>query len=577
MADPVAVLEALSYIYPHAASPALKNVSLEVARGEFLGIVGPTGAGKTTLCLTFNGIVPQFYGGRFFGRMQVAGFDTVETPISRLARHVGMVFEDPESQLTATSVENEVAFPLENLCVPPPEIRERIRWALEAVGLAGLEARHPATLSGGQKQRLAVAAALALRPDLLVLDEPTSQLDPAGVEELFAILRALHRLEGVTVVMVSHAAEALAEHADRIALLVAGELETVGTPEAIFKQSERLEAHGVRVPQVTRTWELLREAGLPVGELPVSLGSALDAAQQLRPQLAPLSASTPLPGAGYTEGVAVPLVAVQGLHHVYENGVAALQGVDLEVGPGEYLLIAGPNGAGKSTLVKHLVGLLRPTRGRVLVGGQETEALSTSALARRVGYVSQNPDRQLFTATVEEEVGFALRNLGHPPGEVEARTVESLTAMGLLDRRQSHPLALPRGDRARLVIAAVLAQDPQILIFDEPTTGQDVRGARAILEITRTLHAAGKTVIVVTHHLSLMPGYARRAVLLAEGTLRLDAPLRQAYHEVELLRRSDLEPPQAVLLARTLCPGRLLVTPEEVAACAAGRWRGGRG
>jgi energy-coupling factor transport system ATP-binding protein len=379
----------------------------------------------------------------------------------------------------------------------------------------------------------------------------------------------------VTVVMASHAAEALAEHADRIALLVAGELETVGTPEAIFKQSERLGGHGVRVPQVTRTWQRLREAGLPVGELPVRLDTALAAAQQLRPQLAPLSASAPQPEAGDAQGTASPLIAVQGLHHVYENGVEALRGVDLEVGPGDYLLIAGPNGAGKSTLLKHLVALLEPTQGRVLVDGRETGALSTSALARRVGYVSQNPDRQLFTATVEEEVAFALRNLGRPPEEVEARTVESLAAMGLLDRRQAHPLALPRGDRARVVIAAVLAMDPQILIFDEPTTGQDARGARAILEITRTLHATGKTVIVVTHHLYLMAEYARRMVLLSGGTRRLDAPLRQAYHEVDLLRRSDLEPPQAVLLARALCPGRALVTPEEVAACIAGRWRGG--
>ncbi|HEC22034.1 MAG TPA: ATP-binding cassette domain-containing protein, partial [Chloroflexi bacterium] len=238
--EPIAVFEDVSYMYPGAARLALKDISLEIQAGEFLGLIGPTGAGKTTLCLTLNGIVPQFYGGRFFGRVTVAGLDTIEHPVSRLARHVSEVFQDPETQLIATSVENEIAFALENICLPREEMQARIPQVLEAVRLDGMEHRHPHELSGGQKQRLAIAAGLAMRPDLLVLDEPTSQLDPVGRQEVFAVLRELNRELGVTILMASHSAEEMAEHADRIMLLSEGEAVALGTPDDIYGDVERL-------------------------------------------------------------------------------------------------------------------------------------------------------------------------------------------------------------------------------------------------------------------------------------------------------------------------------------------------
>ena len=271
LVNPIVVLDKVSYLYPRSDKPALANISLQINRGEFLGLIGPTGAGKTTLCLTLNGIVPQFYGGRFFGRVMLAGLDSLEHPISHLARHVGMVFEDPETQITAVSVENEIAFALENLCMPREEMVKRIPWALEAVRLEGLEKKHPHALSGGQKQRLAIAAALALKPDLLVLDEPTSQLDPAGSQEVFATLRELNRAMGLTVVMASHAAEEMAEHADRIALLNHGELVETGTPDEVYGDVERLLDSGVRAPQVAETFYLARKRGLAVPEIPVRL------------------------------------------------------------------------------------------------------------------------------------------------------------------------------------------------------------------------------------------------------------------------------------------------------------------
>jgi energy-coupling factor transport system ATP-binding protein len=571
MKEAIAVLEAVSYMYPRTPEPVLKDISLEVFKGEFLGLIGPTGAGKTTLCLTFNGIVPQFYQGRFFGRATVAGLDTLDHPINRLARHVGAVFQDPETQLIATSVENEIAFALENLSMPREEIMARIPRALEAVRLEGTEKKHPHELSGGQKQRLAIAAALAMQPALLVLDEPTSQLDPVGSDEVFATVRELNKELGVTIVMASHAAEEMAAYADRIALLSHGELVTTGAPGEIYAQIELLHEHHLRPPQVASTFYLARKGGAPVQSVPVQLEPGLDALDSLWDQCPvkpPDGLSEP------TDRSGEPLLSVKDLEHTYQDGTTALHGVSLDIHSGDYVLIIGQNGAGKTTLVKHFLKLLEPTRGVVTVAGTDTRELTVSGLARRIGYVAQNPDNQIFSATVEDEVSFALKNLDYPEEEVEVRMVESLEAMGLLDVRQSHPLALPKGDRARVVIAAILAMKPEIIIFDEPTTGQDFRGAKYILEVSRQLHEMGKTVVVITHHLYLMPDYAERVIVMGKGTILLDAPIRHAYHQTEVLRSTFLTPPQAVLLAQHLSSldGRdyKLLTPEEVASCFTG-------
>ncbi len=571
-AIPLVTLDNVSYIYPRAEKPAVHDVTLDIGKGEFLGLIGPTGAGKTTFCLSLSGIVPQFYGGRFFGHIAVAGLDTLEHPVSRLARHVGAVFEDPETQITATSVENEIAFALENLNVPREEILARIPRVLEATRLEGTAKKHPRELSGGQKQRLAIAAALAVQPDLLVLDEPTSQLDPMGAQEVFATVRELNKTLGITVVMASHAAEELAEYADRLALLVDGALAAVGTPDDLYAQVEYLERCHVRPPQVAQTFVRVRQAGVTVLTIPVRLPEGIAAVKAIRSTSVPVSSAGVSPADMTARTGKTPvLLSARNLTHVYGDDTVALRDVSLDVHAGEYLLVVGQNGAGKSTLAKHFLRLLLPTSGAVLVDNTDTRDLTTSALARRIGYVAQNPDNQIFNATVEAEVAFALKNLKYDEAEIKTRVEQSLTVLGLWEQREAHPLALPKGDRARVVIAAILAMRPDVIIFDEPTTGQDYRGARAILDISKQLHAAGKTVIVITHHLYLMPEYAERVAVMGKGTLLLDAPIREAYHAVDVLASTHITPPQAVLLARALAEEHHadfpLLTPEEVAAC----------
>jgi energy-coupling factor transport system ATP-binding protein len=555
MKEPIATLDSVSYMYPRSREPVLKDISLDIYKGEFLGLIGPTGAGKTTLCLALNGVVPQFYQGRFFGRATVAGLDTLDHPINQMARHVGSVFQDPETQLISTSVENEVAFALENLCLPREEILDRIPRVLEAVRLEGTERKHPHELSGGQKQRLAIAAALAMLPDLLVLDEPTSQLDPVGTEEVFDTVRELNKEMGMTIVMASHAAEEMADHADRIALLSLGELVVTGSPDLIYSDVDLLHEHHLRPPQVATTFYLAAKAGAPVNDVPVRLEDGLKALDSMQGHctVAPPEELPELP-----TRTGEPLLSIKDLEHTYPDGTE---------------LIIGQNGAGKTTLVKHFLSLLEPTQGIVAVGGIDTRELTVSELAGRIGYVAQNPDNQIFAATVGDEVAFALTNLDFPEKEVEARVTESLESMGLLEVRENHPLSLPKGDRARVVIAAILAMKPEIIIFDEPTTGQDYQGAKYILEVSKQLHEMGKTVIVITHHLYLMPDYAERVIVMGKGTVLLDAPIREAYHQTELLRSTFLSPPQAVLLAQHLAAGNGhdydLLTPQEVARCLA--------
>ncbi len=578
--SPLLEFRDVSYQYPQSAGYALLNVNLAVQPGEFFGLVGPTGAGKTTLCLAINGIVPQFFGGRFFGSVATAGLDTVENPISTLARCASQVFEDPETQLLATSVENEVAFALENLKFPREVIRERIAEALALVRLDGLEKKHPHELSAGQKQRLAIAAALAVRPALLVLDEPTSQLDPAGTEQVFRTVRSLNRELGITVVMASHAAEEMAEYADRVALLSGGQVVSIGTPDAVYSEIERQQAGSpapiLRPPQVTRLFGALsaqhasakqqRDAALP--PLPVRLEQAVDQICTLYPPTPPArpsAAPSPEPSAARPN----PLLSAKNLVYRYPDGTLALNDVSLDIFPGDYLVLAGQNGAGKTTLVKHFLNLLQPAQGTVTLHGRNIAGKAVSELARTIGYVAQNPDNQIFNTTVADEVAFALRNLGYPPGEVENRTSQNLAAMGLEGMRQRHPLSLPRGDRARVVVAAILAMQPEIIIFDEPTTGQDYRGAQQILELTRSLHQMGKTILVISHHLYLMAEYARRMVVMGKGNILLDTSIQEGLYAADTLAQSYLAPPQAVQLVLALRREkrwlRGLLTPEAIA------------
>lgn len=562
--------EEVSYFYPKADGPALRDVSFQVRPGEIVGVAGPTGAGKTTLALACMGIVPQFYGGRFFGAVRIGYMDTTEHAVHALARRVGLVFQDPDTQLVAASVEAEVAFALENLALPAGDIRARVTEALAAVGLGELRERAPHSLSGGQQQRLAFACALALRPGLIVLDEPTSQLDPESTAEVFRLMAKMRAERGTAFIVTGHASEEMAATCDRILLLSGGRIVADGSPRAVYGDVEACAREQVRPPEVAMVFHRLLARGRVSGRVPVTLdeGEAVLRDLPAPAAFAPVEAEAPARGRA--------ILSLCHVSHEYPGGFEALRDVSLDVHRGDYTLLIGENGAGKSTLLKHLLGLLRPTRGQVLLDGVPLATLPAKEIARRIGYVPQNPDRQLFNPTVEAEVGFSLRVRPGLTGQDKARRVDAaLEELGLSGMRKAHPFALSKGDRARVVVAAVLVLEPEVLVFDEPTTGQDAEGARAILDLTRRLHAAGRTVVVVTHHLYLMPGYARRAVVLGGGQVLRDGGLREVYHDFEVLAASSLRPTQATALARAANTAHRAITADELATSYADASAGG--
>jgi energy-coupling factor transporter ATP-binding protein EcfA2 len=547
------MVEGLHYAYPPLTPggetiPVLKGVDLRVQKGEFLALMGPTGVGKTTLCLTLNGILPHLLGGSFAGKVVVAGMDTRDHGPGQMSRQVGLVFQDPESQLFNMTVEDEMAFGLESLGLSSSEMEERIAWALEVVRLTGLRKRHPLQLSGGQKKRLAIATVLAMRPPVLVLDEPMTGLDPLGRHEVLSVVEQLKREKETTVVMVEQDAEAVMAWADRVVIMERGRLVLEGSPRQVFAQVEALHDWGLAVPQMSELAHLFnRRQGTTFHFLTEDEGcSALADEPQPNIHLPPPTVHRP------PSTVHSLAVQVDDLWHRYDDGPSALAGVNLSVEAGDLLAIVGQNGSGKTTLIKHFNGLLRPTRGHVLVLGQDTAGQSVGQLARKVGYLFQNPDHQIFAPTVREEVAFGPRNLGFSEREVAARTTEALALFELGDKADTPPAVLGYGLRRQVTLAAVWAMRPQILVLDEPTAGLDWRSSRALMEEVGTLNRQGHTIILVTHDMKLVAEFARRVLVLDEGRTLAYEPTRQLFQQEAILRQASLSPPPITVLARRM-------------------------
>lgn len=550
---PIIQLNDVSYRYPRSKNWAILHLNLEIQKGEFVAIMGENGAGKSTFCQMLNGIIPNSFGGILKGQVLINGLDTKESGIAQLATQVGIVLEDPETQLFTTSVGSEVAFGPENLCQTPAEIQENVRWALDVVRLTGLEDRMPLALSGGQKQRLAIAANIAMRPNVLVLDEATSQLDPLGVEEVLSVVRELNQKYGMTIVMATDASEMIARVMDRVIVLDKGHLVAQETPRKIFSQTGLFQKYMIRSPQVTQLAARIQQAGQAYTDLPITIDEARsDVTQRLggyAQYRATLEEQPKANGKVETE----PIIVVDHLDFVYQPlNVHAVKDVSFTIRRGEFVALIGQNGSGKTTVLKNLLGLNKPTRGKVIVGGLDISTSAVADMAKHVGFVLQNPDQQLFAEKVEEEIAYGPRNLGLDKALIEERVTEALRLVGLEDKRKEFPPALSKGDRAKTVIASALALNPEIVILDEPTTGQDYRGCHQIMQIANQLHEQGRTVVFVTHHMALVAEYARRVIVMNGGKILLDGPTAEVFNQPEVVRQAYIIPPQITELGQTL-------------------------
>jgi len=502
MTNPLIELGAVTFCYPNRSHPALQDMTLDIEEGEFVLVAGASGTGKSTLLRTLNGLVPHFSGGRIAGRVRVDGHDPIAEGPHHMSTVIGLVQQDPEAQFVVDTVEDELAFGMENHGLPQPLMRKRVEEVLDQLGIADLRHRRVSGLSGGEKQKVAIGSMLALQPKVLILDEPTSQLDPQAAEEVLITLRHLNEDLGLTIVVSEHRLERVIQYADRMIYLPAlGEPPMVGAPAEVLRQMP-FAPPIVKLAQAL-DWE-------PV---PLTIKQARRFAREMNPRPAEHPPVEPR---------RLECIKVQNVWYDY-SGIEALRGLSMSVSEGELIVLMGRNGSGKTTLLKHIVGLLHPRRGRVVVRGLDTRQASPETLIRSVGYVPQDPSALLFADTVRQELEFTRRAHSLPATDTE-RWLATLGLEGLGGR---YPRDLSAGERQRVALAAILVAEPSILLLDEPTRGLDPTEKERLASFLQQQTKQGRTVVMATHDVELAASCAQRVVIMAEGQVIVDGPAHE--------------------------------------------------
>jgi cobalt transport protein ATP-binding subunit len=556
------IYDRVTYAYRGGAT-IVRDVSLALEEGKVVLVTGPSGAGKTTICRAANGLIPHEFKGTFGGKVTIAGrYDSRNLGVSSLSKIVGVLSQDPETQLFNPSVEDEIVFGACNYGLPVDTIRERTERLLDLTRLGHHRRKNPHNLSGGQQQACALASILAFEPLVLVLDEPTSNIDPIGSQQVLDLVARLAREENRTTLLVEHKIEELADLVDEMIVIDRGEILHRGTVREVLEHVEYIDSVGLSVPQVTLLCARLRTVGWSVEELPIGVEEAVRVLSLLVDQGTLNRTPEPPPRRAQHESDEV-VVSIGGLSHVYQDGTRALHDVDLEIRRGEFVGILGQNGSGKTTLVKHFNALLKPTEGTVIVAGLDTRKASIAEMALAVGYIFQNPDAQIFKMKVEEELAFGPQNVGLSEGEVGRRIKEAAEDLEISHLMDKNPFFLSKGEKQRVAVAAVMAMRPDILVLDEPTTGQDFKRAKEIMDLAVRLHDEGQTVVVITHDMNLAAEYCDRVVIMEGGRVLLDAPTREAFLAEEELNASSLRPPQVTVLGKALGYPHAWLTVDE--------------
>ncbi len=543
---------------------ALKGISLQIKENEFFGITGQSGSGKTTLCFAISGLIPHqmhlsYEDAKQFMDGSIKVFsDTVSAVVRKsgkniiigrgtMAPTVGIVMQDPESQFLTMSVKQELSLGLQFMGLPPGEIDARIKEALRRVGMYDLyadsERIHPAELSGGQKQRLIIASFIAMRPKVLILDEPTSDLDPAGKMEVIDAIERIKEEHKLTVILVEHNPEIMQRFADRIAVMDKGCIVAVGTPENIYSDKQLVEKHNIYAPELTdvkmgkgtRTYLTIESFVAHARLLKIKDERAIQ------------------PAIEAIEEPSKELISVKDLDFSYGDGTHALDSISFKIAKGEFVALVGQNGSGKSTLSKVISGIEGSFKGDVSVMGMDLHAAKNRALMPfKVGYIFQNPDHQIFNRSVYSEVSYGLKNMAMPAEEINIRVNKVLKNVGLESKASEDPLFLGKGQKRRLAVASVLAMEPEILIVDEPTTGQDYTMAKEIMELLKGMNDAGKTIFVITHDMRLVAEYCKRSIVMNAGHIIYDGSTVNLFENDALLSKASLVAPQSVKLSKEL-------------------------
>jgi energy-coupling factor transporter ATP-binding protein EcfA2 len=532
----------VSFRYAGAEKYALSDINLKIRPGEIVLVTGPAGSGKTTLCSCVNGLVPHYHEGELSGQVIVRSYDTQRARIGGLASLVGMVFQDPESQLVTSSVADEVAFGPENLGVPRPEINQRVVEALSATRLLGFEDREPHNLSGGEQQACAIAATYSMHPEIYVMDEPLANLDPAGRQQVLRVLIEVAKQRQKTLVIVEHSLEEVLPMVDRVLVMDGGQIVRDGAVEEVLAAGD--------IPRVFTRPAIVRLADT-FGLSPMTFSAEKFYSE--------LNTRKPLGVIEFSDGVvsrsvpsSTPIIEIQEVHYHYPGQVPALKGVNLIVHAGELVAILGRNGSGKTTLARHIIGLLQPERGRVIVSGRDVALTPTHELTQEIGFCFQNPNHQLVAFNVRDEMTFGLKAHNIDPAEFDQRVNHALELVHMLDFIDAEIFDLGKGQKQRLALASVLTLNPKILIIDEPTTGQDPQMTREIFEILKHLNDLGTTILMITHRVDYAAAYAGRAVVMNRGEVAFDGPVLELISDPELMQANSLDVPDITKLALRL-------------------------
>ncbi|MHB0922435.1 MAG: ABC transporter ATP-binding protein [Bellilinea sp.] len=504
------IVEDLSFRYRSREVPAIQEINLSIEPAQVVLLAGASGCGKTTLIRCINGLIPRSYKGDLTGRVLLQGQEVTELSLARISQIVGTVLQDPERQILGSIVRNEVAFGLENLGWERAEIRAAIDAALDRLKITHLRERETHFLSGGEKQKVALAGVLAMRPNILMLDEPLASLDPASAQEALDLVRRLAD-EGMTVLMVEHRVEdVLRIHPERVLFMKDGRIHYDGTPENIQRNVE------------------YREVKLPARMI---LAAAREDPPPAEIQALP-SAST---------GTQSPMVEFKDVAFAYEGGPEILHHIDLKINRGDVIAVLGPNGAGKTTLVKHAIGLLKPSSGQVLVNGQDTHHLSVAEIASTLGYVFQSPSHMLFAPTVREELAFGPTNLKHPAEQIREEVSQAVEIVNLGGYEETPPLSMSFGQQKRVSIAAILAMRSRILVMDEPTAGQDYKNYMTFMNSILQLPAF-EAILFITHDIDMAVIFANRVLLVNDGQIVSDGPPYEVLYDQQRLIDNRLVP-----------------------------------
>ncbi|MGH8874021.1 MAG: ABC transporter ATP-binding protein, partial [Acidimicrobiia bacterium] len=523
---------------------ALEHVSFEIAQGEFVLVLGRSGSGKSTLALNLVGIYPDYFGGRNEGRILVLHpekglVNRREIDAGERFRIVNMLFQNPEDQIVTLTVEEEVGFALENYLYPPSEIHTRIDRALDLVGLGRFRERSTLKLSGGEKQRVALAAMLAMEPRVLILDEPTSNLDPAGTAEVLETIDRVRQNADLTLLVIEHEVDAVFDRVDRV-LLVDKKTVRGPTEPRRFLQEHGLEVRdrlGLWIPQAVEVGLELEQAGVPLPRMPLN-GDEL--VESVAPR-GPLAVTAAEPDGDPAEPGEV-VIDVEDLWFSYgEHPV--LKGVNLQARRSELLAIVGQNGSGKSTLAQLFNGILTPSTGVVKVEGKPTTKYKFAHLVKRVAYIFQVPEKQFIRTTVFDEIAHGLKSVGTPEAEIEPRVTSFLESVRLLEHKDRSPYVLSHGQKRRLSVACMVVAEPEVIILDEPTFGQDYHQAQRLMQLLRELAEAGAAVVFITHDMRLVAEHADRCAVLNAGEIVFEGAPSQLFDSPVVLAGSKLKAP----------------------------------